>query len=118
MAALNWDPATKISNNILNIKILWDVAPYISDKLAAPTMRMVQEHPKTRSVRFWDINAASSGTPSPTFRDNASVLSSRVKKSISTLRNIPEKRSNVLTLEDGTDQLPRNIGKGLPLDAA
>jgi hypothetical protein len=57
-------------------------------------------------------NAASSGNPLPTFRDNVSVPSSRVKKS---------KKSSLLvflTLEDGTDTLSRNVGKGLPLDAA
>jgi hypothetical protein len=39
------------------------------------------------------------------FRDNVSVPSSRVKK-------------DLLTVEDGTDTLSRNVGKGLPLDAA
>jgi hypothetical protein len=48
-------------------------------------------------------NAASSGNPWPTFRDNVSV-----KKS---------KKSPTL-LEDGTDTLSRNVGKGLPLNAA
>jgi hypothetical protein len=48
--------------------------------------------------------AASNGNPLLTFRDNVSLPSSRVKKS--------------LTLEDGTDMLSRKVGKGLPLDAA
>jgi hypothetical protein len=34
-----------------------------------------------RSALFWDYYAASSGNPLPTFRDNVSVPSSRVKKS-------------------------------------
>jgi hypothetical protein len=49
--------------------------------------------------------AAPSGNPLPTFRDNVSVPSSRVK-------------IQVLALEDGTDTLSRNVGKGLTLDAA
>jgi hypothetical protein len=48
--------------------------------------------------------APSGGNPLPTFRDNALVPSSSVKMS--------------LTLEDGTDTLYPNVGKGLPLDAA
>jgi hypothetical protein len=55
-------------------------------------------------------NAASSGNPLPTFRDNVSVPYSKVKKSMNPL--------DFLTLEDGTDMLFRNVGKGLPLDAA
>jgi hypothetical protein len=51
--------------------------------------------------------AALSGNSVPTFRDNISVPSSRVKKS-----------KNVLTLEDGTRKLSRNIGTELPLNAA
>jgi hypothetical protein len=50
--------------------------------------------------------AASSGNPLPTFRDNVSVPSSRFKKSY------------FLNLEDRTVSLSRNVGKGLPLDAA
>ena len=49
--------------------------------------------------------ATSSGSFVRTFRDNLLVPSSRVKKSF-------------LTLEDGTDSVLRNVGKGLPLDAA
>jgi hypothetical protein len=61
-------------------------------------------------LRPW---AASSGNPLPTFRDNVSVPSSRVKKS----------RKNTcfldfLAAEDGIDTFSPNIGKGLPLDAA
>jgi hypothetical protein len=56
--------------------------------------------------------AASSGNRLTTFRDSVSVPASRVKNS---------KRSpsllRLLTLEDGTDMLSRNVGKGLPLDA-
>ena len=50
--------------------------------------------------------AASSGNPLPTFRDSISVP--------------PSKRQQVQEEEkkDGTDRLPRNVGKGLPLDAA
>jgi hypothetical protein len=51
--------------------------------------------------------AASSGNRLPTFRDNVSVPSSRFKKS-----------KYFLTLENGTDTLSRNVGKGLPVDAA
>jgi hypothetical protein len=58
--------------------------------------------------------AASSGNPLPTFRDNVSVPSSRVKKSKKKIKNF----SDFLTLEDGTDTLSRNVGTGLPLDAA
>jgi hypothetical protein len=55
--------------------------------------------------------AASSGNPLPMFRDNISVPSSRAKKS-------SEASLEFLTLENGTDTLSRNIGKGLPLDGA
>ena len=48
--------------------------------------------------------AASTDNPLATFRDNASVPSSRASKS--------------KTLEDGTDTLSLNTGKGLPLEAA
>jgi hypothetical protein len=50
--------------------------------------------------------AASSGKPLSTFRDNLCVPSSRVKK------------LSLLTFEDGTDKLSRNVGKVLPFDAA
>jgi hypothetical protein len=53
-------------------------------------------------------DAASSGNTLPTFRDNISVPSSRVKKT----------NKNFLTLEDGTYTLSLNVGKGLPFDAA
>jgi len=46
--------------------------------------------------------AASSENSSPTFRDNLSVTSSRVKNPF-------------LTLEDGIDTMSRNVGKELPL---
>jgi hypothetical protein len=46
--------------------------------------------------------AASCGNCLPTFRDNLSVPSSRF----------------FLIFEDGTDRFSRNVGKGLPLDAA
>jgi hypothetical protein len=48
--------------------------------------------------------AASSGNPLPTFRDNLTVPSNEAL--------------DFLTLEDGTDTSSRNVGKGLPLDAA
>jgi hypothetical protein len=47
--------------------------------------------------------AASNGNPGPMFWDNISPPSSRV---------------DFLTLEDGTDPLSRNTGKGSPLDTA
>jgi hypothetical protein len=51
-------------------------------------------------------NAASSGNPLPTFRCNVSV-SRRVLLFL-----------DFLTVEDRTDTLSRNVGKGLPFDAA
>jgi hypothetical protein len=54
--------------------------------------------------------AVSNGNRLPTFRENMSVPYLRVKKSDASL--------NFLTLEDGSDTLSRNFGKGLPLDAA
>ena len=54
---------------------------------------------------------ASSSNFLPTFRDNLSVQSSRVKKSIDDILGF-------LALEDVTDRLSRNVGKKLPLDAA
>ena len=48
--------------------------------------------------------SASSGIALPTFRDNLSVQSSRVKNLF-------------LTNEDGTDRLPRNVSKAIPLPA-
>jgi hypothetical protein len=59
--------------------------------------------------------AASSGNPLPTFRDNVSVPSSRVKKS-QKRRILPF--FDFWSLEDGTDTASRNVGKGLPLEAA
>jgi hypothetical protein len=56
-------------------------------------------------------NAASSGNPLPTFRDNVSVPSSGVNKTKLLFLDF-------LRLEDGTDPLSRNVGKGLPLNAA
>jgi hypothetical protein len=52
---------------------------------------------------------AFSGNPLLTLLDNASVPTSRVKKF---------KKKSFFTLEEGTDTLSRNVGKGLPLDAA
>jgi hypothetical protein len=55
---------------------------------------------------------ASSGSSTPTFRHNISVPISRVKES--------KKKAfffELLTLEDGTDMLCRNVGVELPLDA-
>jgi hypothetical protein len=79
-------------------------------------------------------NAASNGNPLPTFRDNVSVPSTRVKKSKKSRKPARETRGvcrerrvsyagfllflDFLTLEDGTDTLSRNVGKRLPLDAA
>jgi hypothetical protein len=59
---------------------------------------------------FLGYYAASSNNPLPTFRDNVSISSLRVKK-------YTKKRKD-LTLEDGTDTLSRNVGKGLPHGAA
>jgi hypothetical protein len=58
--------------------------------------------------------AASNGNPLPTFRDNVSVPPSGVKKS----KRPTKFFLNFLTLEDGTDTLLRNVGKGLPFGAA
>ena len=54
--------------------------------------------------------AASSGNSLPTFRNNLSVPSSKVKNPIRILR--------LLTLEDGADRLSRNVGMELSLLAA
>jgi hypothetical protein len=56
--------------------------------------------------------AVSSGNSLPTFRDNVSVSSSRVKKSKKLLF------LDFLTLENATNTLSLNVGKGLPLDTA
>jgi hypothetical protein len=53
-----------------------------------------------------DHYAAVSGKSLPTFRDNISVPSSRVKNFV------------YLNLEDETDRLSRNVGNDLPLIAA
>jgi hypothetical protein len=45
--------------------------------------------------------AASNGNPLPTFRDNIGTI-----------------LKDFLILEDGIDTLSRNVGKGLPFDAA
>jgi hypothetical protein len=52
--------------------------------------------------------AASCGNYLPTFRDNVSVLSSRVKSFL----------LGLLTRDDGTDTLSQNVGKQLPHDVA
>jgi hypothetical protein len=53
--------------------------------------------------------AASCGNFLPTFRDNVSVPTSRVKS---------PSREGLLIREDGTDTLFRNVGKQLPHEAA
>jgi hypothetical protein len=58
--------------------------------------------------------AAPSGNLLATFRDNESVPSSKVSKSKKKRKDFLD----LLTLEDGTDTSSRNVGKGLPLDAA
>jgi hypothetical protein len=57
-----------------------------------------------------------SGNSLPTFQDNVSVSSSRVKKS----KKNPFFRFflDFLALEDGTVTLSQKVNKGLPLDAA
>jgi hypothetical protein len=63
--------------------------------------------------------AASCGNPLPTFRNNVSVPSSRVKTSKKKNRqDYAVYLGDFLTLEYGIDTLSRNVGKGLPLDAA
>jgi hypothetical protein len=52
-------------------------------------------------------NAPSNGNPLPTFQYNVQVPSSRVKKF-----------KSFLTLEDGTNTLYQNVGKGLPFNSA
>ena len=59
--------------------------------------------------------AASNVNPLPTFRDNISVPSSRVKKSKKKGRKDFLKS---FTVEDGTDTLSRNVVKGLQFDTA
>jgi hypothetical protein len=59
-----------------------------------------------KSMVLW----GSCGNCLPTFRDNVSIPSSRVK-SLSRLLGL-------LTREDGTDTLSPNVGKQLPHDAA
>jgi hypothetical protein len=51
--------------------------------------------------------AASSGNPLPTFQENISVPSAKVKMFL-----------DFLTLEDGTDNLSRNVDIKLQLNAA
>jgi hypothetical protein len=46
----------------------------------------------------------------PTFRDNLSVPSSRVKKS-----KKKKERKDFMILEDGTDRLSQNVSKEWPL---
>ena len=53
--------------------------------------------------------AASCGNCLPTFRNNVSIPSARVRS---------PRRKGLLTLEDKTDMLSRNVGKQLPHDAA
>jgi hypothetical protein len=65
-----------------------------------------------RSLLVWDITAASSGNPLPTFQGNPLVLSSIVKQYKKTFF------LDWLALEDGTDRLSRNVGYYLPIYAA
>jgi hypothetical protein len=58
----------------------------------------------------------SSGNPSPTFRDKVTLPSWSVKNSKP--RRVVLLFLDLLTLEDGTGTLSRNVGEGLPLDAA
>jgi hypothetical protein len=57
--------------------------------------------------------AICSGNSVPTFRDNVSFPSSRVKKSKQKAFFLA-----FLTTENGNDTLSRDVGKGLPSDAA
>jgi hypothetical protein len=57
---------------------------------------------------FLGYYEALSGNSVPTFRDNLTVPSSRVKKS---------KKVDFLILEDGTNKSSRNVGTVLPLNA-
>jgi hypothetical protein len=50
----------------------------------------------------------------PKFRDNLSVVKKPKKK----IRKKKILFLNFLTLEEGTDRLSRNVGTGLPLNAA
>ena len=53
-----------------------------------------------------EFYAESSGNSLPTFRDNVSVSSSRVKKS-----NKKTFFFDFFTVQDGTDRLPQNVGQ-------
>ena len=61
---------------------------------------------KNENCSLLGYYAASIGNSVPTFGDNLSVRSSRVKN--------PRR----LTPEDGTDKLSRNVGTELPIQAA
>jgi hypothetical protein len=60
----------------------------------------LRDTPEERRCSYYNTT-----NPLPTFRVSVSVPSSTVNKSF-------------LTFEDETDTLSRNVGKGLPLDAA
>jgi hypothetical protein len=68
---------------------------------------IVQNSKSLEMCALFAYYAASNGNLLPTFRDNLSIPSSRVKKS---------KLCDFLTLEDGTDTLSRKVGAELPLD--
>jgi len=65
----------------------------------------VSRKPICPTFKGQEYHSASNGISLPTFRDNLSVQSSRVKNLF-------------ITSEDGTDRLPRNVGKAIPLLAA
>jgi len=63
-----------------------------------------------------DYYAAYGDNYLPTFRDNLSIPSSNVKKSKKSVSSSRAKKSflYLLTLEEGTDRLSRNVGKEIP----
>jgi hypothetical protein len=76
----------------------WRTKEWMSEWLISGFRRDVDE-----TCGLLGYYTASCGNYLPTFRDNVSVPSSRVK--------IPSSLLGILTREDGTDTLSRNVGK-------
>jgi hypothetical protein len=87
---------------MMHYSIAWSCATQLAF-LDAPS-----RHERHEICALLGCYAASCGNCLPTFQDNVSVPSSRVKST---------SRLRLLTLEDGTNTLFQNVGKQLPQDA-
>jgi hypothetical protein len=97
-----------ISRKILSSSPLFKIVLKFHLK-ALEYLRLIKQYP-VEICALLGYYAALNGSSGPTFWDNLSVSTSRVKKS--------KTWAEFLTLEDGNDRLSRNVGTELPLNGA